>query len=43
MRSLYEIDQAILDCCDMETGEIIDRTLYINGNVGYELDPYLEL
>ena len=24
MRSLYEIDQAILDCCDMETGEIID-------------------
>ena len=26
-----------------ETGEIIDRALYINGNVGYELDPYLEL
>ena len=24
MRALYEIDQAILDCVDMETGEIID-------------------
>ena len=24
MRALYEIDQAILDCCDLETGEIID-------------------
>ena len=24
MRALYEIDQAILDCCDMETGEIVD-------------------
>ena len=24
MRALYEIDQAILDCCDMETGEILD-------------------
>ena len=24
MRALYEIDQAILDCCDMETGEVID-------------------
>ena len=24
MRPLYEIDQAILDCVDMETGEILD-------------------
>ena len=24
MRALYEIDQAILNCCDIETGEIID-------------------
>lgn len=24
MRALYEIDQAILDCVDMETGEILD-------------------
>lgn len=24
MRALYEIDQAILDCCDLETGEILD-------------------
>ena len=24
MKSLYEIDQAILDCVDMETGEILD-------------------
>ena len=24
MRALYEIDQEILDCCDMETGEILD-------------------
>ena len=24
MRALYEIDQAILDCVDLETGEIID-------------------
>jgi len=24
MRPLYEIDQAILDCCDLETGEILD-------------------
>ena len=24
MRALYEIDQSILDCVDMETGEIID-------------------
>lgn len=24
MRALYEIDQAILDCVDLETGEIVD-------------------
>ena len=24
MRALYDIDQDILDCCDMETGEILD-------------------
>ncbi|MBO7711086.1 MAG: siphovirus Gp157 family protein, partial [Lachnospiraceae bacterium] len=24
MRALYEIDQAILDCVDLETGEILD-------------------
>ena len=24
MASLYEIDQAILECIDMETGELID-------------------
>ena len=24
MRALYDIDQAILDCCDLETGEIVD-------------------
>ena len=24
MRALYEIDQEILDCCDLETGEILD-------------------
>ena len=24
IRALYDIDQAILDCCDIETGEIID-------------------
>ena len=24
MRALYEIDHDILDCCDMETGEILD-------------------
>ena len=24
MRSLYEIDQELLDCVDMETGEILD-------------------
>ena len=24
MRALYDIDQAILDCVDMETGEILD-------------------
>ena len=24
MRALYEINQDILDCCDMETGEILD-------------------
>lgn len=27
MASLYEIDQAIMDCIDMETGEIIDPAL----------------
>ena len=25
MNSLYEINEAILDCVDMETGEIIDE------------------
>ena len=24
MKPLYEIDQAILDCVDLETGEILD-------------------
>lgn len=24
MRALYDIDQAILDCCDLETGEILN-------------------
>ena len=30
MASLYEIDQAILGCCDLETGEIIDPELLEN-------------
>lgn len=37
MASLYEIDQAILECCDLETGEIIDPELLENLVMAREL------